>query len=55
MVADTRQQFPALQGEMGSRTYWVTVWPWGFVRTMIDFAQDLPDYATPSACGESPT
>ena len=46
MVADTRQQFPALQGEMGSRTYWVTVWPWGFVRTMIDFAQDLPDYAT---------
>ena len=31
---------------MGSRTYWVTVWPWGFVRTMIDFAQNLPDYAT---------
>ena len=46
MVADTKQQFPALQGEMGSRTYWVTVWPWGFVRTMIEFAQDLPDYAT---------
>ena len=46
MVADTRQQFPALQGEMGSRTYWVTVWPWGFVRTMIDFARDLPDYSS---------
>ena len=46
MVADTTQQFPALQGEMGSRTYWVTVWPWGFVRSMIEFAQDLPDYAT---------
>ena len=44
MVADTRQEFPALQGEMGSRTYWVTVWPWGFVRTMIEYAQDLPDY-----------
>ena len=46
MVADTRQNFPALQGEMGSRTYWVTVWPWGFVRTMIEFAQDLPDYTS---------
>lgn len=46
MALDTRQQFPALQGEMGSRTYWVTVWPWGFVRTMIEFAQDLPDYGT---------
>lgn len=46
MVADTSQQFPALQGGMGSRTYWVTVWPWGFVRTMIEYAQNLPDYAT---------
>ena len=31
---------------MGSRTYWVTVWPWGFVRTMIDYAENLPDYAS---------
>ena len=46
MVRDTKQQFPALQGEMGSRTYWVTVWQWGFVRTMIEFAQDLPDYTS---------
>ena len=46
MVADTRQHFPALRGEMGSRTYWVTIWPWGFVRTMIEFAQDLPDYTS---------
>ena len=46
MATDTRQQFPALQGEMGSRTYWVTVWPWGFVRSMIEFAQDLPDYTS---------
>ena len=46
MTTDTRHQFPALQGKMGSRTYWVTVWPWGFVRTMIDFAENLPDYAT---------
>ena len=46
MVADTWQEFPALQGEMGSRTYWVTVWPWGFVRTMIQYAQDLPDYTS---------
>ena len=46
MVTDTKQQFPALQGKMGSRTYWVTVWPWGFVRSMIDYAQDLPDSAT---------
>ena len=46
MVTDTRQQFPALQGEMGSRRYWVTVWPWGFVRTMIDFAENLPDYTS---------
>lgn len=44
MVMDTVQKFPALQGEMGSRTYWVTVWPWAFVRTMIDFADNLPDY-----------
>ena len=46
MVTDTKQQFPALQGKMGSRTYWVTVWPWGFVRSMIEFAQNLPDYSS---------
>ena len=46
MVTDTKLQFPALQGNMGSRTYWVTVWQWGFVRTMIDFAENLPDYGS---------
>ena len=50
MTTDTKQRFPALQGQMGSRTYWVMVWPWGFVRTMIDYAEHLSDYASlPSA------